>query len=104
MEPTLTDVIEKLERIQSILKESPEVLEALKLLKETNTTALVTPVKAETFIEASQAAEMLKVSPVKIGSYRRQGLLTAYRVPESTHNKYKLSDVMGLAREVRAYD
>lgn len=93
-------VIEKLEQIQKILQETPEVLTTLKLLKETGTTSVVTPVKAEVFVEASQAAEMLKVSAVKISSYRRQGLLPAYRVPDSTHNKYRLSDVMSLAKEV----
>lgn len=97
-ETALIGVVEQMERIQQILKESPEVLTFLNLIKETKVPALVSPIKSDVLVEASQAAKVLKVSVVKIGQYHTQGLLPAYYVPESNHRKFWLSDVMNLAR------
>ena len=94
----LTGVVEQLERIQQILKESPEVLVFLNLIKETGVPAVVSPIKSDVLIEAGQAAKVLKVSAVKIGQYHSQGLLPAYYVPDSNHRKFWLSDVMSLAK------
>lgn len=94
----LTGMIEQMERIQQILKESPEVLTFLNLIKETGVPAVVSPIKSDVLIEAGEAAKVLKVSAVKIGKYHEQGLLPAYFVPDSNHRKFWLSDVMGLAK------
>lgn len=97
-ETALIGVVEQMERIQQILKETPEVLTFLNLMKETKVPALVSPVKSDVLVEAGQAAKVLKVSVVKIGQYHTQGLLPAYYVPDSNHRKFWLSDVMNLAR------
>lgn len=98
----LTGVTEQLEKIQQILRESPEVMTFLKLVKETKMPALVSPIKSDVLVEAGQAAKVLKVSPVKIGQYHSRGLLPAYFVPDSNHRKFWLSDVMNLAkREIK---
>lgn len=97
-ETALIGVVEQMERIQQILKETPEVLTFLNLMKETKVPALVSPVKSDVLVEAGQAAKVLKVSAVKIGQYHTQGLLPAYYVPDSNHRKFWLSDVMSLAR------
>ena len=95
----LNGVVEQMERIQRILKESPEVLTFLNLIKETGVPAMVTPLKSDVLIEASEAAKVLKVSTVKIGQYHSRGLLPAYFVPDSNHRKFWLSDVMSIAKQ-----
>lgn len=93
----LSGVIEQLEKIQTILKESPEVLTFLNLVKETKVPALVTPVKSDVLLEAGDVAKVLKVSTAKISQYVKEGVLPAYYVPDSNHRKFWLSDVKGLA-------
>ena len=96
---SLDSVIRSLQRIQCLLRESPEVLQFLELLKETGAERIVIPVTADKLIEAGQAAEVLKVSKTRVGEYCRSGLLSAYYTPGSSNRKFWLRDVLALAQK-----
>ena len=96
---SLDSVVDSLQRIKCLLHESPEVLRFLELLKETGVEHIVIPVTADKLIEASQAAEVLKVSKSRIGVYCRSGLLSAYYTPGSNNRKFWLRDVLALAQK-----
>lgn len=89
------------ERIHEFLQQAPEVLEFLRLLKETGADQLLVPVRADKLISVGQAAEILKVSKNTIGEYYRRGLLPAYTTLDSGIRKFWMRDVLALAhREV----
>ena len=90
----LDAMLAKGQELKSLLESSPEIAAFAEALKETKGPILVLP--GERFIRAGEAAKILGVNENTISQYARQGKLTAYYTPGSSHRKYMLSAVLAL--------
>ena len=93
-------MLAKARELQSILKETPEVLAFLQLAKETNGEAAILPMPADRLIRAGEAAKILCVDKGTIYRYEREGKLEAWRTDGSSQKKFWLKKVMALAERI----
>ena len=89
----LNDFVAKGEMLQRLLKETPEIIEYLKLAKEPP----VLPIRTDCLVLVAQAAKVLAVSRGTVYQYVKDGLLKAYYTPGSERMKFWLSDLQSLA-------
>lgn len=92
----LPQLLEALESLQQVIRESPEVVECLRLMKECKSEVVLTPIKVDRLIGQKEAADILGVSPNRICEYVNSGLLTAYYTPPTSHRKFWLSQVLSV--------
>lgn len=90
-------LVEKGRELQSLLKETPGILNFLQLIKEAGQNMAVLPAQSDALICAGEAAGILKVDRGSIYRYEKAGLLKAYYTPGSLRKKFWLSDVKELA-------
>ena len=90
----LDAMLAKGQELKALLESSPEIAAFAEALRETKGPILVLP--GERFIRAGEAAKILGVNENTISQYARQGRLTAYYTPGSSHRKYMLSAVLAL--------
>lgn len=93
----LDALVAKGRELQSLLKETPGILNFLQLIKETGQIMAVLPAQSDALICAGEAAGILKVDRGSIYRYEKAGLLKAYYTPGSLRKKFWLSDVKELA-------
>ena len=102
----LTDDLEALvtrsQELKKLLKETPEIITLLQLLKEQGSDKAVTVIKTDALLLAGQAATVLAVDKARIYGYVKEGLLKPYYTPGSSRMKFWLSEVKALAKEVAA--
>lgn len=90
----LIDNIEELRELSKLM--TPELIRYMELAKETGP---VIPIKAEKYIFLGEAAEILGTNKTVICRYVRDKLLKAYRLPDSSKRKFRLSEVLALPKE-----
>lgn len=91
-------IVEKGRELQALLKESPNIVQFLRLVKETGKSMAALPALSDVLICAGEAANVLKVDRGSVYRYEKAGLLKAYYTPGSPRKKFWLSDVKELAR------
>lgn len=91
-------IVEKGWELQALLKESPNIMQFLRLVKETGESMAALPALSDVLICAGEAANVLKVDRGSVYRYEKAGLLKAYYTPGSLRKKFWLSDVKELAR------
>lgn len=91
----LVDNIEELKELSGLM--TPELIRFMELAKETGP---VIPIKADKYIFLGEAAEILGTNKTVVCRYVRDKLLKAYLLPYSSKRKFKLSEVLALAKEV----
>ena len=89
----LNDFVAKGKMLQRLLKETPEIIEYLKLAKEPP----VLPIRTDCLVLVAQAAKVLAVSRGTVYQYVKEGLLKAYYTPGSGRMKLWRSDLQSLA-------
>ncbi|MBR1697678.1 MAG: hypothetical protein IJ712_05575 [Anaerovibrio sp.] len=90
----MIDNIEELKELSGLM--TPELIRFMELSKETGP---VIPIKADKFIFLGEAAEILGTNKTVICRYVREGLLKAWYIPHNPKRKFKLSEVLALAKE-----
>ena len=96
---TLNALIEKGKELKALLKETPEILEYLRLTDKLNGEKNILPIVSDRLIRAGEAAEVLGVNSATICRYAREGILTPFKVDGSNQNKFWLSQVKAIARK-----
>lgn len=92
----LDTLITKGKELQAILRENPDIISFLRLLKELGDEAAILPAKADRLIRAGEAAKILGVSKGTIYRYEREGKLQAWHTADSSQKKFWLTQVMAL--------
>ena len=91
----LNQLVESAQKLQRLLKTSPEILECLRLLQNPKTVEILMPIKPD--VTAGEAAKVLGVNKSAIYSAVSAKLLTPMFTPHSNIKKFWLSDVKKLA-------
>ena len=90
----LNALLEAARQLDSLLKESPEIMAFAEALKESRETVLVVP--QDRLILANEAAKILCVNSSMISKYVREGRLKPWYIPGSSNRRFKLADVWAL--------
>lgn len=82
--------------LRKLLKESPELMEFLKLVKDTGKDLAVVPARADPYIEVGAAAKVLGTTKNRLYELVKQGYLSPYYLPGGQQMKFRLSEVEAL--------
>lgn len=93
---TFREFVRLAKELQAVIKETPEVIEFLRLTKREYSSPLM-PIKADCLVYVGEAAKILHVGKGTIGMWEKQGLLVAYYTPGNERKKYWLSEVKRIA-------
>ena len=95
----MTD-IEKLlakgQELKQFLRDSPDVLEFLRLAAKTTLQKPVIIPPDERYIHAGEVAKILCIDKGAVYRLEKAGRLTAYYVGDASRMKFKLSDVLAI--------
>lgn len=97
----LDALIKKAQELERLLKESPEIIAYLRLMKEIDAEKLNPPKIDDVLLRRGEAAKILGVSQGAISRYAKEGKLKRYLVAGSSHWRYWRSEVKALAQEVK---
>lgn len=89
--------------LKKLLKESPELMDFLKLVRDTGKDLAIVPAKADPYIEIGVAAKVLGTTKNRLYEFVKQGYLSPYYLPGGQQMKFLLSEVEALPerREVQ---
>ena len=94
----LDALLEKGRQLREILRETPEIVSFLQLVKDTGGKASIVPLQEDRLIRAGEAASILCVDKGTIYRYEREGKLEAFYTDGSSQKKFWLSRVMKLPK------
>lgn len=94
----LDALISKAQELKKLLKETPEILSYLQLLKELDAEKLSLPKVDDVLLKSSEAAEILGVNKSSISQFVKTGQLRGYIVAGSSWLRFWRSEVKALAK------
>jgi len=94
----LEKLIEKGRELKKLLQENPEILEYMRLAEKFSDSVIL-PIPTDRLIRTGEAAKILGVNPSKISEYVDKKILTKLYVYGSSHSKFWLSEVKGVAKK-----
>ena len=96
----LEKLLKKGRELKQLLKETPEILEYLRLLEKfSNGERSIIPIPTDKLVKSGEAAEVLGVNKATIDGYAKAGILTPLYTAGSTHKKFWLSEVKAVAKK-----
>ena len=100
---TLEVLIKKGRELKQLLKETPEILEYLRLLEKfSNGERSIIPIPTDKLVKSGEAAEVLGVNKATIDNYSKAGILTPLYTAGSNHKKFWLSEVKAVAKKANS--
>jgi excisionase family DNA binding protein len=89
----LDQLIEKVEKLKSILQETPQINEFINLMQKGIPDNFVIPQQADQLLSMNKVAKLLGVNSGRIYQYVAQGRLPFVYTPPTSGKKFRTSDV-----------